>query len=107
MLENITNLQPMREGFRWCLKMKCGSCGRSWQCLHVQKCKLCTKENSIKIPSSTIKDYNAKDNEKFKMIVDFECQSPEPVDFLPQAGIAAECMELGTIFSDINLQGKD
>lgn len=24
-----------------------------------------------------------------------------------EAGIAAECMELGTIFSDINLQGKD
>lgn len=72
----------------------------------VQKCKLCARENSIDILSSTIKAYNAEDNEKFKTIVEFECRGLEPVDFQPQAGFAADGVESGTVFSDINLQEK-
>eukprot|EP00070_Physeter_catodon_P016924 XP_023975731.1 CXXC motif containing zinc binding protein isoform X1 [Physeter catodon] len=107
-------------------KMKCGNCGEiseKWQYIRlmdnvalkggrgsasmVQKCKLCSRENSIEILSSTIKPYNAEDNEKFKTIVEFECRGLEPVDFQPQAGFAAEGVESGTVFSDINLQEKD
>jgi len=102
-LENVTNLRPLGEDFRWYLKMKCGNCGEiseKWQYIRlmdsvalkggrgsasmVQKCKLCARENSIEILSSTIKSYNAEDNEKFKTIVEFECRGLEPVDFQPQ-----------------------
>ncbi|XP_003921594.1 CXXC motif containing zinc binding protein isoform X1 [Saimiri boliviensis] len=125
-LENITNLRPVGEDFRWYLKMKCGNCGEisdKWQYIRlmdsvalkggrgsasmVQKCKLCARENSIEILSSTIKPYNTEDNENFKTIVEFECRGLEPVDFQPQAGFAAEGVESGTVFSDINLQEKD
>uniref|UniRef100_A0A8D1EZX2 CXXC motif containing zinc binding protein n=1 Tax=Sus scrofa TaxID=9823 RepID=A0A8D1EZX2_PIG len=141
-LENVTNLRPVGEDFRWYLKMKCGNCGEiseKWQYIRlmdsvalkggrgsasmVQKCKLCSRENSIEILSHTIKAYNlcpevkgrnhiwtcpqAEDNEKFKTIVEFECRGLEPVDFQPQAGFAAEGVESGTVFSDINLQEKD
>uniref|UniRef100_A0A286XS93 CXXC motif containing zinc binding protein n=1 Tax=Cavia porcellus TaxID=10141 RepID=A0A286XS93_CAVPO len=114
-LENITNLRPLGEDFRWYLKMKCGNCGEiseKWQYIRlmdsvalkggrgsasmVQKCKLCARENSI----------GKSDNEKFKTIVEFECRGLEPVDFQPQAGFAAEGVESGTVFSDINLQEK-
>ncbi|XP_005607101.1 CXXC motif containing zinc binding protein isoform X1 [Equus caballus] len=124
-LENVTHLRPVGEDFRWYLKMKCGNCGEisdKWQYIRlmdnvalkggrgsasmVQKCKLCARENSIEILSSTIKSYNAEDNEKFKTIVEFECRGLEPVDFQPQAGFAAEGVESGTVFSDINLQEK-
>uniref|UniRef100_A0A8C5K383 CXXC motif containing zinc binding protein n=1 Tax=Jaculus jaculus TaxID=51337 RepID=A0A8C5K383_JACJA len=125
-LENVTNVRPVGEDFRWYLKMKCGNCGEiseKWQYIRVmdsvalkggrgsasmvQKCKLCARENSIEILSSAIKSYNAEDSEKFKTIVEFECRGLEPVDFQPQAGFAAEGVESGTVFMDINLQEKD
>ncbi|CAM2119051.1 CXXC motif containing zinc binding protein [Caretta caretta] len=125
-LENITNLRPVGEDFRWYLKMKCGNCGEiseKWQYLQlmdsaplkggrgsatmVQKCKLCSRENSIDILRDTIKPYNAEDSEKFKTVVEFECRGLEPVDFQPQAGFAAEGAESGTPFSEINLLEKD
>ncbi|XP_036899134.1 CXXC motif containing zinc binding protein isoform X2 [Sturnira hondurensis] len=87
-LENVTNLRPVGEDFRWYLKMKCGNCGEiseKWQYIRLM----------------------AEDNEKFKTIVEFECRGLEPVDFQPQAGFAAEGVESGTVFSDINLQEKD
>ncbi|XP_037683123.1 CXXC motif containing zinc binding protein isoform X2 [Choloepus didactylus] len=102
-LENVTSLRPVGEDFRWYLKMKCGNCGEiseKWQYIRlmdsvalkggrgsasmIQKCKLCARENSIEILSSTIKSYNAEDSEKFKTIVEFECRGLEPVDFQPQ-----------------------
>ncbi|KAM4896153.1 CXXC motif containing zinc binding protein isoform 2-T2 [Sylvia borin] len=65
-LENITRLRAEGEDFRWYLKLKCGNCGEvseKWQYLRlmdsaplkggrgsatmVQKCKLCSRENSI------------------------------------------------------------
>merc|ERR1711915_1141711 len=65
-LENVTNVRPLGEDFRWFLKLKCGSCGEiseKWQYITlvestplkggrgsasmVQKCKLCSRENSI------------------------------------------------------------
>ncbi|XP_004874728.1 UPF0587 protein C1orf123 homolog isoform X3 [Heterocephalus glaber] len=126
-LENITNLRPLGEDFRWYLKIslvisllrlvvKMESVskkdsvalkGGRGSASMVQKCKLCARENSIEILSGTIKPYNAEDNEKFKTIVEFECRGLEPVDFQPQAGFAAEGVESGTVFNDINLQEKD
>ncbi|XP_030181154.1 CXXC motif containing zinc binding protein isoform X3 [Lynx canadensis] len=69
-------------------EMKCGNCGEiseKWQYIRLM----------------------AEDNERFKTIVEFECRGLEPVDFQPQAGFAAEGVESGTVFSDINLQEKD
>ncbi|XP_067582282.1 CXXC motif containing zinc binding protein isoform X2 [Pseudorca crassidens] len=106
-LENVTNLRPVGEDFRWYLKDNVALKGGRGSASMVQKCKLCSRENSIEILSSTIKPYNAEDNEKFKTIVEFECRGLEPVDFQPQAGFAAEGLESGTVFSDINLQEKD
>ncbi|XP_038622149.1 CXXC motif containing zinc binding protein isoform X1 [Tachyglossus aculeatus] len=125
-LEGVTGLRPVGDDFRWYLKMKCGSCGEiseKWQYIRlmdsvplkggrgkasmVQKCRLCSRENSIDILSNSIRPYNAEDSETFKTIVEFECRGLEPVDFQPQAGFAAEGTESKTPFGDINLQEKD
>ncbi|XP_059840319.1 CXXC motif containing zinc binding protein isoform X3 [Hemitrygon akajei] len=73
----------------------------------IQKCKLCSRENSIDILKDTINPYNAEDSEKFKTIVQFECRGLEPVDFQPQAGFTAEGTESRTQFDEINLLEKD
>ncbi|CAL8326733.1 unnamed protein product [Arctogadus glacialis] len=125
-LENVTNVRPEGEDFRWFLKLKCGSCGEipdKWQYISlmestplkggrgsasmVQRCKLCSRENSIDILGDTITPYNMEDSETFKTMVQFECRGLEPVDFQPQAGFAAEGAESGTKFPEINLQEKD
>ncbi|MEE6518276.1 hypothetical protein FKM82_029176 [Ascaphus truei] len=108
------------------LQLKCGNCGErpdKWQYITlmdsvplkggrgsasmVQKCKLCSRENSIDILRPSLQPYNAEDSETFKTIVEFECRGLEPVDFQPQAGFAAEGAESGTPFPEINLQEKD
>uniref|UniRef100_A0A3B3U916 CXXC motif containing zinc binding protein n=1 Tax=Poecilia latipinna TaxID=48699 RepID=A0A3B3U916_9TELE len=100
-LENVTNVRPLGEDFRWFLKLKCGNCGEvpdKWQYVTlmesvplkggrgsasmVQKCKLCARENSIGVHKWVIKC--ASDNEKFKTMVQFECRGLEPIDFQPQ-----------------------
>ncbi|XP_061694264.1 CXXC motif containing zinc binding protein isoform X2 [Syngnathoides biaculeatus] len=128
--------------------LKCGNCGEipdKWQYVNlaesaplkggrgsasmVQKCKLCSRENSIgkslraisssfatraerdfflaDILEDTIAPYNAEDSEKFKTMVQFECRGLEPVDFQPQAGFAAQGTESGTAFPEVNLLEKD
>ncbi|XP_028834196.1 CXXC motif containing zinc binding protein [Denticeps clupeoides] len=125
-LENVTNVRPLGDDFRWFLKLKCGNCGEvsdKWQYVTpmdsvplkggrgsasmVQKCKLCSRENSIDILKDTVTPYNAEDSEKFKPMVQFECRGLEPVDFQPQAGFAAEGAESGTKFPEVNLLEKD
>ncbi|XP_021469711.2 CXXC motif containing zinc binding protein [Oncorhynchus mykiss] len=125
-LENVTNVRPEGEDFRWFLKLKCANCGEipeKWQYINlmdsvplkggrgsasmVQKCKLCARENSIDIMRDTITPYNAEDSERFKTMVQFECRGLEPVDFQPQAGFAAEGVESGTKFPEITLLEKD
>ncbi|XP_017558824.1 CXXC motif containing zinc binding protein isoform X2 [Pygocentrus nattereri] len=99
-LENITGVRPDGDDFRWYLKLKCGNCGEvsdKWQYITsldsmplkggrgsasmVQKCKLCSRENSIDILKDTITPYNA--------------------------GFAAKGAETTTQFLEINLQEKD
>ncbi|XP_034038284.1 CXXC motif containing zinc binding protein [Thalassophryne amazonica] len=124
-LENVTNVRPLGQDFRWFLKLKCGNCGEipdKWQYVTLQesvqirgrgsasmvlKCKLCARENSIDILENTITPYNAEDSDRFKTMVQFECRGLEPVDFQPQAGFAAEGAGSGTQFPEINLQEKD
>uniref|UniRef100_A0A8C4S5F4 CXXC motif containing zinc binding protein n=1 Tax=Erpetoichthys calabaricus TaxID=27687 RepID=A0A8C4S5F4_ERPCA len=127
-LENVSNVRPVGDDFRWYLKLKCGNCGEvseKWQYITlmdsmplkggrgsasmVQKCKLCSRENSIgEWQKNTIpRIFLAEDSERFKTIVQFECRGLEPVDFQPQAGFAAEGAESGTPFTEINLQEKD
>uniref|UniRef100_D6REH4 CXXC motif containing zinc binding protein n=1 Tax=Mus musculus TaxID=10090 RepID=D6REH4_MOUSE len=39
-LENVTNLRPVGEDFRWYLKMKCGNCGEiseKWQYIRLMR----------------------------------------------------------------------
>uniref|UniRef100_A0A674PN81 CXXC motif containing zinc binding protein n=1 Tax=Takifugu rubripes TaxID=31033 RepID=A0A674PN81_TAKRU len=124
-LDNVTNVRPLGTDFRWYLKLKCGNCGETsdkWQYITldsvplkggrgsasmVQKCKLCSRENSIDILEDTITPYNAEDSERFKTMVQFECRGLEPVDFQPQAGFVAEGTETGTPFPEVNLLEKD
>ncbi|CAO2590729.1 CXXC motif containing zinc binding protein [Lemmus lemmus] len=66
-LENVTNLRPVGEDFRWYLKVKCGNCGEISENLQyiqlidsvalkggrgsasrVQKCKLCARKTPLK-----------------------------------------------------------
>ncbi|XP_043555255.1 CXXC motif containing zinc binding protein isoform X3 [Chiloscyllium punctatum] len=117
-LENISNVRPEGEDFRWYLKLKCQNCGEvsdKWQYITlmnsaplkggrgsasmIQKCKLCSRENSIDILKDTMKPYNADDSEKFKTIVHFECRGLEPVDFQPQ--VSWICCRRGRVWNKI------
>ncbi|XP_075877058.1 CXXC motif containing zinc binding protein isoform X2 [Nelusetta ayraudi] len=106
-LENVTNVRPYGEDFRWYLKESAPLKGGRGSASMVQKCKLCSRENSIDILGDTVTAYNAEDSERFKMMVQFECRGLEPVDFQPQAGFAAEGAETGTRFLEVNLLEKD
>ncbi|KTG44102.1 hypothetical protein cypCar_00008028 [Cyprinus carpio] len=127
-LENITNVRPVGDDFRWYLKDSMPLKGGQGSASMVQKCKLCSRENSIVGPwvsaygwlislnwmsffpdilRDTITPYNAEDSERYKTIVQFECRGLEPVDFQPQAGFAASGAETSTQFPEINLQEKD
>lgn len=46
-LENVTNLRPVGEDFRWYLKDSVALKGGRGSASMVQKCKLCARENSI------------------------------------------------------------
>lgn len=121
-LENLTNLRPDGEDFRWYVRLKCASCGEEtteFQYLTlcdsqplkggrghasmVLKCKLCGRENSIDILKDTIKPYTADDSNKFKTVVAFDCRGVEPVDFSPRVGFVAEGEETGTPFNEVEL----
>nr|CAG4646690.1 EOG090X0HQJ [Macrothrix elegans] len=125
-LENVTNLHPDDEDFRWYIKVKCGSCneeaekwvyicqtetvevkgGRGSANL-VVKCKLCSRENNMEIIPESIKPYNDEDQGKFKTVVQFDCRGMEPSDFSPRNGWSVEGLESGTKFSDIDLSDKE
>ncbi|VDI65263.1 CXXC motif containing zinc binding protein-like [Mytilus galloprovincialis] len=121
-LENITNLKPDGEDFRWYLRLKCISCGEEtheFQYLTltensplkggrghaslVIKCKLCSRENSIDILKDTIKPYTADDSGHLKTMVVFDCRGVEPIEFSPRVGFVAEGAESGTNFPEVEL----
>lgn len=125
-LENITDLTPDGDDFRWYLKLKCLNCGEipeKWQylCLlensplkggrgHaslVSKCRLCNRENSIDIMKDSITPYTIEHNNQFVTIVTFDCRGMEPTDFSPRAGFKARGAETETIFADVSLTEKE
>lgn len=131
-LENVTDLKPEDEEFRWYLKLKCNSCGEvpdKWQYVTqtescdlkggrgsanaVVKCKLCSRENSIDILNETVATYSQTDSGKFKTIVAFDCRGMEPVDFSPRNGWSCsgykvdeddeDSGQTGSTFNDVDL----
>ncbi|XP_020624907.1 UPF0587 protein C1orf123 homolog isoform X1 [Orbicella faveolata] len=125
-LENLTNVRPDDEDFRWYLKLQCQNCGegtKDWvyMCLSesqaikgsrgsasfVSKCKLCGRENSMDIIKDSITAYKADDSNKFKTMVAFDCRGLEPVDFSPRGGFVAEGVDSGSKFLEVNLTEKD
>nr|CAG4648989.1 EOG090X0HQJ [Polyphemus pediculus] len=125
-LENVTNLKPEGEDFRWYLKVKCGSCNEEtdkWVYVTIEdsvevkggrgtanlvlKCKLCSRENNMDIIADSITAYNDADQEKFKTIVKFDCRGMEPSDFSPRNGWCVEGLESGTKFTDVDITEKE
>ena len=116
-LENLTDLKPEGDDFRWYLKLKCLNCGeesKSHSYLTsvdsvplkggrgsaslVSKCKLCGRENSIDIMKESISSYNAEDV-SFKSVVTFDCRGMEPTDFSPRTGWCAKGADTGSYFA--------
>ena len=116
-LENVTNLKPEDDEFRWYLKLKCIGCGEvpdHWQYITstektpvkggrgeanaVIKCKLCSRENSIDILPETITPYKYADSQanKFVTIVVFDCRGLEPINFDPRSGWVANGFKVAT-----------
>ncbi|KFW93152.1 UPF0587 protein C1orf123, partial [Phalacrocorax carbo] len=117
--------------FMFIFQLKCGNCGEvseKWQYLRlmdsaplkggrgsatmVQKCKLCSRENSIDILSQTIKPYNVITFFKYVSMIIFiiflvQVILKSLLQMCLQAGFAAEGAESGTPFNDINLLEKD
>ncbi|KAI1290159.1 UPF0587 protein [Halotydeus destructor] len=125
-LENITDLKPTGDDFRWHLKFKCSNCGEEtpkvvYVCLEektrlkggrgeanlVTKCKFCSRENSIEIIKDSLKPYTFDDNEQFKTVVAFDCRGCEPTEFSFRNGFAASGLESGKPFDDINLEENE
>nr|CAG4648367.1 EOG090X0HQJ [Moina brachiata] len=125
-LENVTNLRPDGEDFRWYLKVKCGNCneesdkwiyvtqsesleikgGRGTANL-VYKCKLCSREHHMDIIPESIKSYNEDDQGKFKSVVQFDCRGMEPSSFSPRNGWSVDGLESGMPFTDVDLTEKE
>lgn len=125
-LENLTNVKPEGEDFRWYLKLQCQNCGedtKDWIYMSleesqavkgsrgkvnfVSKCKLCGRENSMDIIKDSITEYTIEDSNTFKTMVAFDCRGLEPFDFSPRVGFVADAVGSTLKFSDINLTEKD
>ncbi|XP_064625151.1 CXXC motif containing zinc binding protein-like [Lineus longissimus] len=126
-LDNITNLHPEGDDFRWYIKFKCLNCGEEThdftyltltestpvkggrgKASLVLKCRLCLRENSVDIIPESYHPYNIEDSGKFKTVVAFDCRGIEPTDFSPRVGFAADSsFDNGVNFQDISLTEKD
>ncbi|KAK2150874.1 hypothetical protein LSH36_384g01036 [Paralvinella palmiformis] len=125
-LQNVTDLTPEGEDFRWYLKLRCVNCGDETpeyvyltqlesqplkggrgRASLVIKCKLCARENSIDIVKDSIKQYTAEDTNKFKTIIVFDCRGVEPIAFDARIGWTAKGEETVTVFPEVDLsQGE-
>ncbi|XP_060842766.1 CXXC motif containing zinc binding protein isoform X1 [Rhopalosiphum padi] len=125
-LENVTELTPDGEDFRWYLKFRCTNCGEEsdkWiylsqdvtvpmkgsrgQANLVTKCKMCSRDSSLDILPDTISKYTIEDSNKFKSIVTFDCRGISIIDFSPRNGFKCIGIETNTKFEDINLEEKE
>ncbi|XP_016660101.1 CXXC motif containing zinc binding protein isoform X2 [Acyrthosiphon pisum] len=129
-LENVTELTPDGEDFRWYLKFRCTNCGEEsdkWiylsqditvpmkgsrgQANLVTKCKMCSRDSSLVLFSDilpdTISKYTIEDSNKFKSIVTFDCRGISIIDFSPRNGFKCCGIETNTKFEDVNLEEKE
>ncbi|CAG2184197.1 unnamed protein product, partial [Oppiella nova] len=102
-LENVTNLVPTGDDFRWYLKFKCNNCGEEsdkWIYLSleekfpmkgskgeahlVSKCKMCSRDCSVDIIPEMITQYTSDDSNSFKTICGFDCRGVSVIDFSPR-----------------------
>lgn len=73
----------------------------------VEKCKLCSRVNTVAIVSDSIGKYNAADhNEEWQPLIQLDCRGLEPIDFDPRMGWTAVGTESGTVFDEIDLSEK-
>lgn len=120
--ENVQELKPSGPEFRWYLKFTCSSCGETsdkWNYASisdsipaqhgsavnhfVSKCKLCSRENSMKIIEDSIKSYNVNDQNKFKTIIALDCRGLEPTDFSAREGWVVKAIDGGKEFENVDL----
>ncbi|CAG2103943.1 unnamed protein product [Medioppia subpectinata] len=132
-LENVTNLRPNGDDFRWYLKFKCNNCGEEsdkWMYLSLEetfpmkgskgeahlvtKCKMCSRDCSVDvfpkpldILSDMISKYTNEDSNTFKTIAAFDCRGLSIIDYSPRIGFVCEGTDSGTAFDDVNLEDND
>lgn len=124
-LENIEEVVPDGEDFRWFVKVKCSNCGELSKWVYVTeeesiplkggrgstnlliKCKICGRENSLDILKNSIQPYTCGDSGSFKTVVVFECRGLEVTDFDPRNGFLVFGENKRTTYSDISLSDKE
>uniref|UniRef100_A0A914X0K0 CXXC motif containing zinc binding protein n=1 Tax=Plectus sambesii TaxID=2011161 RepID=A0A914X0K0_9BILA len=124
---NVSNLMPEElPDFRWHVKLKCSNCGEvsdHWQYVvaenqsttgsgrgsanFTEKCKLCSRQNSLDILTETFKPYTADKNLEYQAMIAFDCRGLEPVDFDPRNGWCCESTESSAKFSDVDLTERE
>ncbi|VDO69184.1 unnamed protein product [Heligmosomoides polygyrus] len=96
----VTDFTPSDpENHRWFLKVSCfleTACsgmpqevlevsGSRGEANLVEKCKLCSRVNTVAIVSDSIGKYNAADhNEEWQPLIQLDCRGLEPIDFDPR-----------------------
>nr|XP_058951982.1 CXXC motif containing zinc binding protein-like isoform X1 [Pocillopora verrucosa] len=124
-LENLTNVKPEGEDFRWYLKLQCQNCGedtKDWIYMSlgesqaikgsrgnanfVSKCKLCGRENSMDIIRDSISEYTIEDSNTFKTMVAFDCRGLEPFDFSPRFSGLIGMLQPLTLMKASEFSGK-
>jgi hypothetical protein len=119
-LEGVSELRMVGD-IRFFIKIKCTSCGcesAKWHEFELTKefsdpasngfgfvvtCKLCYRENLIKIQPDFQASYLAADSRNFKTIAALDCQGLEPISFEPRSGWIVKSDNVGLIFSNIDL----
>lgn len=121
-LDNIEELKPSGQEFRWCLKFTCSNCGEvseKWNYVSLDeftpvprgngvnhfvcKCKLCSRENSMSIIEDSMRSFTSDDQGQYKIIVMFDCRGLEPSDFSAREGWTAKAIKGGKEFTEIDL----
>lgn len=124
-MENVTDLKPDGEDFRWYIKLKCDNCGEETldfvYCTLIEncplkgdrghaslvfKCKLCKRENSIDIVKDSMSTYTADDAGSYKTIVKFDCRGTSPTEYSPRVGWTSQGTESNTHFN-VDLKEKE
>ncbi|XP_070195725.1 UPF0587 protein v1g245604-like isoform X2 [Littorina saxatilis] len=105
-MENITDLKPDGEDFRYYMKDSYPLTGGRGHATLVLKCKLCKRENSIDILKDSLDAYTIDDVGKYKNIVKFDCRGVSPLEFSPRIGWVAKGVESNTPFT-IDMSEKE